>query len=182
VAPAARPRDVQVEVDADDRVEVGYVARAHGVRGELRVATHDPESTSLESAAEVWIGGERFAVDRARRVEGATLVRLEGVDDRDRAETLRGRPVEVSREALGLAEGEVLLADMIGCVAVLRDGSPYGRVVGIDVGDPQSRLVLHDGEVERLVPIVDEIVVEVDLEGARVVLDPPEGLPETPIR
>jgi 16S rRNA processing protein RimM len=166
----------------DDRVEIGYVARAHGIRGELRVVTHDPGSVVLEEADEVWLGGERFAIAAARPVEGAFLLRLEEVTDRNRAEELRGAAVEVAREALGLEEGDVLLVDLVGCEALLRDGSPFGTVVRIDVGEVQSRLVLHQGEVERLVPIVEEIVVEVDLEGRRVVLDPPEGLPETPIR
>ena len=40
-----------------DRVEIGVVARPHGVRGELRVHLHNPESTALDAAEEVWIGG-----------------------------------------------------------------------------------------------------------------------------
>jgi 16S rRNA processing protein RimM len=160
-------------------VEVGFVARAHGIRGELRVVTHDPDSTSLERAGSVLIGGQLHEVLAARRVKGATLLCVAGIDDRDAAEAMRGAAVAVARADLDLGEGEVLLADLVGCDAVLEDGRPFGRVMAIEVG-PQSRLVIHDGDVERLLPVVDAFVVEVDLPGRRVVVAPPEDLPETP--
>ena len=43
---------------------------------------------------------------------------------------------------------------------------------------PQARLVIHQGDVERQLPVADEFLVEVDLDGRRVVVEPPEGLPE----
>lgn len=160
------------------KVEIGFVARAHGVRGEVRAVPHDPDSDAFGRVSELSIGGRWFAVRRARQASGAWLLQLDQVEDRDAAAALAGAPVEARREELGLEEGEVLLAELVGCEAVLRDGTRYGTVADIDVGPGQSRLVIRDGETERLVPIVDAIVVDVSLEEGRVVLDPPEGLPE----
>lgn len=162
-----------------DRIEVGRVARAHGIRGELRVVPHDPGSGALAGAEALWIGGRCFDVARARPTRGAYLIALEGVEDRDAASALRGEPVEVERRALDLGEEDVLLVDLVGCDAVLPDGTRYGTVEDIDAGTPQSRLVVREGDIERLVPVVDEFVREVDLDAGRVVLDPPEDLPET---
>lgn len=162
-------------------IEIGYVARAHGVRGELRVVTHDPASETLADAGEVVIDGRRLAVASARAVPGAWLLALEGVADRNAAEALRGRPVEVDRAAVAVEEGEILLGDLVGCRVELPDGRPWGRVEGIEVG-PQDRLIIHDGEVERLLPFVPELVIEVDLDAGRLVADPPEDWPESPIR
>jgi 16S rRNA processing protein RimM len=162
-------------------IEIGYVARAHGVKGELRVVTHDPASETLAGAGEVVIGGRRLPVTTARAVPGAWLLALEGVPDRNAAEALRGRPVEVDRDAVAVGEGEVILADLVGCRVELADGRPWGQVEGIEVG-PQDRLVIHDGEVERLLPFAPAVVVEVDHHAGRVVVDPPEDWPESPIR
>lgn len=163
-----------------DRVEVGYVARAHGVRGELRVVLHNPASESLARVASLWLGDDAFAVDGARPTEGAWLVRLAAVTDRDRAEALKGRPVKVARLDLDLEEGEYLLADLVGCKVFLPDGAPWGEVVALEIG-PQDRLVIRDGAVERLLPAVDAFLVEVDAAAGRLVVDPPEGLPEEPV-
>jgi 16S rRNA processing protein RimM len=160
-------------------LEIGYVARPHGVRGELRVVTHDPESTTLLDVDEIEIDRVPYRVEQARQVEGAFLLRLAGVGDRNRAETLRGKRVAVDRERIPLEEGEVFLADLVGCAVVREDGSPYGTIAAIETG-VQDRLVIHDGDVERLLPLVPEFVIDVDLEQGRVVVAPPEELPESP--
>ncbi len=157
------------------------VARAHGIRGEVRVALHNPESTALEGARAIYVGEREVAVESARPVSGAYLVRLAGIGDRDRADALRGQPVAVAREALELEEEEVLLVDLIGCQVELPDGTGWGVIAAVEPG-MQDRLVIHHGEVERQLPVTDEFVIDIDLEGRRVVVDPPEGLPEDPLR
>ncbi|WP_428267482.1 ribosome maturation factor RimM [Haliangium sp.] len=161
-----------------DLIDIGYVARPHGVRGALRVVTHHPESTSLLEVDELYLGRRRYRITSARPVQGAVLVELDGLRDRTRAESLRGRAVAVARDAIELDEGELLLADLVGCAVVLPDGSAYGTIAGVEVG-PQDRLVIHDGPIERLLPLVPEFVVDIDLDAERVVVAPPEGLPES---
>lgn len=162
------------------RVEVGFVARAHGVRGELRVVLHNPDSSALERAAALYIAGERRELLATRPTRGAVLASVEGIADRDAAELLRGARVEVAREELALDDGEVLLADLIGCRAVLEDGSDWGEVVRVETG-PQDRLVIRHGEIERELPLVDELVTAIDLEAGTIEVAPPEGLPESPV-
>jgi 16S rRNA processing protein RimM len=160
-------------------LEIGYVARPHGVRGELRVVTHDPESTTLLDVDAVQIDGVLYRIEHARQVQGAFLLRLAGVGDRNRADALRGKRVAVDRELIPLEEGEVFLADLVGCAVVREDGSPYGTVAAVETG-AQDRLVIQDGDVERLLPLVPTFVIDVDLEQRRVVVAPPEDLPESP--
>jgi 16S rRNA processing protein RimM len=161
-------------------LEIGYVARPHGVRGELRVVTHDPESVTLLDVDEVQIGGVPYQVEQARQVQGAFLLRLVGVADRNQVEGLRGKRVAVDRELIPLDEGQVFLADLVGCAVVREDGSPYGVVAAVETG-AQDRLIIHDGDVERLLPLVSAFVIDVDLEAGRVVVAPPEDLPESPL-
>lgn len=161
-------------------IDVGFVARAHGIRGEICAVPHDPESTTLSEVTAVWIGGTRYAIAAARDTNKGVLLALEGVTDRTIAEGLRGQAIEVERADLDLAEGDVLLADLIGCKVQRTDGTPWGEIVGLDLG-PQVRLVIHDGGVERLLPLVDELVPGIDLDARLVTVDPPEGLPEDPV-
>ena len=111
---------------------------------------------------------------------GAYLLALDGLTDRDVAAGLRGRHIEVERDELDLDDDEVLLSDLVGCKVELPDGAPWGEIVAVELGF-QDRLVIHHDGKERLLPVVDPFVKEIDLEHARVVVDPPEGLPEDPI-
>ncbi len=163
-----------------DRLEIGGVARAHGIRGQVAIVTHDPDSTVLGTAETIYVGGVERRVLEARTTDKGWLVQLEGILTRNDAEALRGKQVEVERAALGLGADDVLLADLVGCTVVLPDGSPWGTIFEIESGF-QDRLVIHDGELERMLPLVDEFVKNVDLATRIVTVDPPEGLPTSPV-
>lgn len=163
-----------------DRIEIGGVARAHGIVGEIVIVTHDPDSALLEDLDAIWVEGTRYEIAGARHTQRGWLVALEGVTTRNQAETFRGKAVEVDREAIELEEGEFLLDDLVGCDVVLADGRPWGKVAEIELAY-QDRLVIHDNGVERLLPILPECVVSVDVAAGRIVVDPPEGIPEMPI-
>ena len=164
------------------RVEIGVVSKAHGIRGEVVAVPHDPESTVLGDLEQVWIGGVRRAVVRARAVPpGAYLLAFEGITDRDAAAALRGALIEADRDDLDLDEDEVLLTDLIGLRCLRTDGTPWGEIVAIESGAMQDRLVVHHDGVERQLPVVDAFVLGIDVEAGVVTVDPPEGLPEDPI-
>ena len=162
----------------DPRIEIGRIARAHGIHGEVVIVTHDPGSSLLDELEAVWIGEIERRVTSARHTQRGWLVQLEGVATRTAAEQLRGQAVQVDRAALALDDGELLLDDLVGCQVRLVDGTPWGTVHAVDAG-LQDRLVIHDGEIERLLPLVDEFVTDIDLDAGVVTVDPPEGLPES---
>ena len=161
----------------DPRVEIGRIARVHGIRGEVVIATHDPGSELLDRPPTLWIGGVPREVVRARSTPRGWLVQLAGVATRNDAEALRGQAVEVDRAALELGEDDILLDDLIGCRVQRVDGTPWGTIAAVE-GGMQDRLVIHDGDIERQLPLVDEFVTDIDLEAGVVTVDPPEGLPE----
>lgn len=160
-----------------ERVEIGVVARPHGVRGELRIHLYNPESTAFDVVDEIFVGDTCYALTSARTVKGGALVRLDKVDSRNLAEALLGKPVMVLRDSLELDEDDVLLDELIGCQVELEDGTSYGEIAAVHTG-VQDRLVIHDGNLERYLPLVDVFVLKVDRKARRVVVAPPEDLPE----
>jgi 16S rRNA processing protein RimM len=160
----------------DPRIEIGRLTRAHGIRGEVVIVTHDAESDVLEAAPTVWVGGVERRIAEARNTHRGWLILFEGIATRNDAETLRGQTVEVDRTALELDDDDVLLDDLVGCQVRLPDGTPWGTIHEIQ-GGLQDLLVIHDGDLERLLPLVDEFVADIDLEAGVVTVDPPDGLP-----
>ncbi len=157
-------------------VDVGFVLRAHGVRGVVRVrATGD-----LSNVDSVYIGDDSFAVRHAARDKEDWLVTLEGVGDRDAAEALKGRPVRLPRAAVPVGDDELLVADLVGCTVYDVAGTALGEVTGsfdsgahevLEVRAPRER-----GGHEFMLPFVSPIVIDVDLAARRIVCDPPPGL------
>jgi len=164
-------------------LEVGYVARVHGLKGELAVRTFDPDSEALMSVRRVVLrlrsGEEREAsLEGARRATDATLVSLAGVTSRSAADELRGATVLVHREDLPPpAEGEWFQGDLVGLEARTPEGTPLGKVTEVWNTGPVPVLVLEGAGPEPLmVPFVDEFVPEVDVRAGVLVVRPPEML------
>ena len=155
-----------------DLLAVGRVARAHGVRGRVLVAPYNPESEALTRIRRLWVGGQEFEVERAERVHLGYLVALRGVPDRDRAEALRGKEVQVERAELPpLGADEMYAVDLIGFEVSDPDGTVRGVVEDVEEAGPQDLLRLRGG---ALVPLA--LVKEVQAEARRIVVDVPEGL------
>jgi 16S rRNA processing protein RimM len=161
----------------DPRIEIGRIARVHGIRGEVVIATHDRESLVLEELPTLWVGGVERKVLRARNTHRGWLVQLESIATRNDAEALRGQVIEIDRASLDLDDDDVLLDDLVGCRVVRVDGTPWGTVAAVE-GGLQDRLVIHDGDIERQLPLVDAFVTGIDLEAGVITVDPPDGLPE----
>ncbi len=170
----------------DDRIEIGGIARAHGIRGEVVVITHDPDSTILNDVDAIFVRDRRYVIKAARGTHRGWLVALEGLATRNDAELLKGAAISVHRDEIPLDEGQGILDDLVGCTVVLQDGTSWGQITEIDVGF-QDRLIIvqttpgSDMAIERMLPLVDQFIVNVDLVAGVVTIDPPDGIPQNPV-
>ena len=151
---------------------------AHGVRGIVRVKSHtaNPDDLTAYGALSDASGTQRFAATVTGHVKGLVLARIEGVDDRDAAEALRGTELHVPRAALPPTEGEDYYhADLLGLRAESEDGTALGRVSAVhDHGaGPFVEIQPPDGP-STLVPFTREHVPAIDIEGGRMVVAAPE--------
>ncbi len=166
-------------------VEVGRVAKPHGVEGKIRVKTHsgDPSALLNVRTVRLSLGGPRgarrvgdFGVRAARPQGGFAVLSLDGIDSPESAREWAGATVSVFRTDLPLpAEDEYYWADLIGCEAVDAAGKPIGDIVSLEEGPAHDWLVIRREDGESLLPMVSAFIREVDLPGRRVVVAPPEG-------
>jgi 16S rRNA processing protein RimM len=178
-------------VNADEAVVVARIGKPHGLRGEVTVQLHtdDPEArfpvgATLATQATAGTGVPRALTIRSTRVhQGVWLLGFDEIPDRTGAESLRGTRLVV--DAAEVARGEDddsegwYEEELQGLAVVTRDGTRLGQVSALEVGTAQDLLVVTlDAGGDAYLPFVEAIVPEVDLEGGRVVVDPPEGLLE----
>ena len=162
------------------RVCVGIVAGAHGVQGAVRVKsfTADPEDIARYGPLEDETGGQRWSLRIIGSAKGVVIARLAGLNDRDRAESLRGLRLYLPRAALPpTADEEYYHADLIGLAAALTDGTALGHVSAVhDFGAGDTLEIARPKGPPAMVPFTRAIVPVVDLAAGRLVLDPPPGL------
>ncbi|MFO1408612.1 MAG: ribosome maturation factor RimM [Steroidobacteraceae bacterium] len=156
-------------------VQLGRIGAPFGVQGWVKVTsyTEPPEGIAGYRSWNVVRAGvaHRRVVLDWKRAGRAVAVRLEGIDSRDQAAALTGSEVEVDRDELPPAgPGEVYWHDLIGLEAANREGAPLGRVDSV-MELPAHPVLVLSGERERLVPLVRERLVAVDLAAGRVTLD-----------
>ncbi|MBT1170928.1 MULTISPECIES: ribosome maturation factor RimM [Bifidobacterium] len=185
-------------------LRVARIGRAQGLKGEVtvRVFTDDPEWRFEPGSVLYEDDGEtEYIIEKSRTMKDRWILKFEGTDDRNAAEALNG--VELYGEADDpdemLEADEWYPKDLIGLEARLASdnglGLPAGQVVGkvVDVLDSPAQSLLKIRLVEpvvtgqnakgedvvektALVPFVEELVPDIDLEEEYLTLDPPGGL------
>ncbi len=127
-------------------------------------------------ASVVHTDGRVLTVETNRGHGQRLLIKFEGIDSRADAERCRGTLYIDSNELRRLEADEYWPHELAGCSVVDLSGAPVGTVVRVVPGAAQDLLAIDAAAGERLVPIVKDIVVGVDLGDRRVTIDPPEGL------
>jgi 16S rRNA processing protein RimM len=168
-----------------DLVVVGRVRRAHGVLGVLVVEplTASPEVVFAPGRQLIagTLKGEAASPERVLRIEmaepfqGGFRVQFSGIAGRDEADRWRDRYVLAPRAELPEPdENEIYLYDLVGLTVEGQDGAVIGRVEAYY--ELPHDVMIEVARTSGSVLIPYRFVSSVDLEGKRLVVEPPEGL------
>lgn len=162
--------------DTSNRICVGAIGGAFGVRGEVRLKSFCATAEDIATYGPLWTedGGRSFSVRLTRPVTGGLGARLSGIDSKEQADAFKGLTLWADRSALpSLPDDEFYHADLIGLTVVDPGGTELGRVRAIyDHGAGDILEIAGAGGV-LLVPFTRAAVPTVDLAARRVVADPP---------
>jgi 16S rRNA processing protein RimM len=165
-----------------DLVPLGRVAGVHGLKGMIRVGISgragdlDPET--FKALGEVLVGGERFVVRKASQGRKHVLLGLKGLETREQGETLVGREVQgESGRFPALPPGEYYWFQVLGLPVIhAGNGAVLGHLAEIWPTGAHDVYVVRQGTREILLPAVEEVIQEIDLQEGCLKVWPPEGL------
>lgn len=146
------------------------------MRGEVRIKsfTADPRALGRYGPVEDETGKRSFKLRVRGETKGLVIARLDGVADRNQAEALKGLRLYVPRERLPKPKrGEWYVADLIGLAVERPDGTPFGRVKAVHDFGAGDVLEIERETGTEFLPFTRRVVPEVDMEGGRLVIDPP---------
>lgn len=165
-----------------DRVCVGAIAGAFGVRGEVRLKSFCAEAEAIATYAPLFTedGMRRFDVTLRGAIPNGLAARLSGIGNREEAEALRGTRLYADREKLpSLTDDEFYHADLIGLEVLDTGGTLIGKVSAVlNHGAGDLLEIQRKGAPGVLMPFTRAAVPTVDLASGRIIADPPEGLLE----
>lgn len=176
--------------DHAERVCIGVVTGAHGVRGQVRIRSFTSDPMDLTAYGQVTdaAGTRLFVISVISAVKDSLLAHIDGIQDRDQAQALRGTELYVARDALPAPEEEEYYhADLIGLIVENSDGEQLGRVAAVhNFGAGDVLEIAPPQGASELVLFTKEAFPEVDLTQGRLVLCRPatvvaqKGNPEDP--
>ena len=159
--------------DASALISIATVARAHGVRGAVRVHCDPTHVPFFRTLPQVSIGGKPHRITQVRGTDDNPILDFEGIESRNDSESIRGLTIDISPELLPeRAEDEFLVAELQGCDVHDLDGKSIGTVTKVRILPANDVLdvLLHDG-VEVLVPFFKHAVPVVDADARMLTID-----------
>jgi 16S rRNA processing protein RimM len=158
---------------------VGRIVRPFGLRGELKAEVLTAHPEQLGRLRTVYLGpqAEPWAIEGVRVRRRAVYLKLSGCDDHTAAEALRGALLQIALEdAVPLEEDEYYEHQIVGMTVVEEDGTPLGKVTEIISTGANDVYVVVGPDGELLLPAIESVILEIDLEADRMVVHVMEGL------
>ncbi|QTX04475.1 ribosome maturation factor RimM [Agromyces archimandritae] len=167
------------------QLRVGRLTKAHGLKGALKLElyTDDPERRFVPGAvfslqvpeSSPW-HGKHLTFRELRWYNQQPVGFFEGVDDRTAAESLVKAILWVDHVDEEPAEPDAWYDHQLIGLDVVRDGTKIGSVVSVEHLPAQDLLIVKHAGREVMVPFVNALVPEVDIETGTVTVTPPPGL------
>ncbi|MEE0930894.1 MAG: ribosome maturation factor RimM [Acutalibacteraceae bacterium] len=160
-------------------LEIGKIVGTHGLKGELRV---DPWCDSPQFLCEfktlyLTKGATKLEV-KSRPHKNIAIVKVKGVDTIEDADKLRNKILYMNRDDARLAEDEYFIQDLMGMeITDVDNGKIYGILTDVfKTGANDVYQVTDDNKKDYLIPVIDEVVINISLDENKVYIKPLKGI------
>ena len=176
---------VSLESQKQKTVKVGWVQRAHGIRGEIYIRLYNPQPDWLDKLKNFTLtaplgGSLEYPVGRARPHKEGLIISCPDIPDRCQAESLKGYSVEIPRNYLvaNKSEGEMYLSEILSFEVVVKGYGIIGKVEGFTGHKAQDMLIVKGPKYTYEIPFVDEYLIKTCFKDSQLYMELPEGLLE----
>ncbi len=155
-------------------IECGKIINTHGCRGALKIEPWCNCAEDFIDLEHLYIkkqnAYERYDVTKASIFKQFVILELKEIDDMDKAIALKNTVLYANRDDFNLEDGEYFIIDIIGLDVIdYANGKVYGKVSDIINRGASDIYVVETPNGERMIPAVDEFIVEIDIEKGVIV-------------
>ena len=163
-------------------LEVGKNVNTSGIKGLLKVSPLTDDITRFEDLETIYIQKAKelieFKIQDVKYNKNMVLLKLEGIDDITEAEKYKNCYIKINREdAVELEEDSYFIVDIIGSEVFTEEGEDLGKVVDVlQTGSNDVYTVKTLDGKEILLPAIEDVIKNVDIENKKIVIHLMEGL------
>ncbi len=164
-----------------DYFEIGLINSTHALKGELKVRNYSNSQKRFEELKSILIkNGDEYVsydIEKVRYQNDVVLLKLQGVDTIEQAETLKGKSIYIERkDAPKLNDDEYYVADLIGS-KVYEGDTLLGELSDVfTAGAADVYVIKNKGKEDLLLPALKSVILETDVENKIIKVAVPEGL------
>lgn len=158
-------------MNRNSKIEIGVVAKPQGIKGELKIRLFADDFASVKNIKKVEINSVEYAVASFRSAGGEeAILKLDGIDDRNFAETLRMKEVYAERSEISVKKGNYFISDVLGCKLMLSSGKEIGEITEIVSGNVDY-YYLSTAEGKAVFPMLKILNPIYDIDGGTVTVN-----------
>ena len=163
-----------------DLFTIGQIVAPHGVRGDVRIYPDTDFPKRFLKMKYGYINGKKYEVESARLHKRVVLMKFVGVDDRNAAELLVKKDLQVPREDLvPLQKGQHYIYDILVSAVYDLQGHELGKLTDVlRTGSNDVYVVTADDGKETLLAAIPDVIKSIDEGEKKIVVDPPEWVDE----
>ena len=155
----------------EEKLTIATVLKPQGIRGEVKIKVFLDDGEDIKSFKRVFVGGEEYALLSVRAQGEFAYVALRGIADRNAAELLRNKDIEVYRSELPEPpEGRYYIADLTGCEVVTAAGEVIGEVISVTPAKTDI-YTLQTPKGELSFAAADGVIESVDVQNKKIIVN-----------
>ncbi len=161
-----------------EKIKIGKIVNTVGLKGEVKVYNYSDSIEIYETIESIYVEDRLTVIENVRAQKNMVILKLEGADDRNAAEALRGRELYITEDDLPeLPEGQYYVRDLIGMSVAEEDGNLLGHVTDVLQNTAQDIFEVESENGKKLlIPKVDQFVLDIDAEKREITVRLIEGM------
>jgi len=166
----------------EEYLVIGQIVNTNGLKGTLKVKPLTDDITRFEDLETVYIEKAKelieFRIQEVKYSKNMVLLKLEGIDNIEEAEKYKNFYLKINREdAVELEEDSYFIVDIIGCEVYTESQELLGKVVDVfPTGSNDVYTIKNSEGKEILIPAIEDVIKDVDIENKKIVIHLMEGL------
>ena len=165
-----------------ERLEVGQIVNTFGIKGFVKIYPYVNDIKRFDDLKTVYIKLKKqeikLEIEEVKYQKNMVLIKFKGIETIEQAEKLRNAYIEIARDdAIDLEEGEYFIADLLGLEVYTDTGEKLGILEDIyNTGSSDIYVVKNNLGKQFLLPYIDEVVKNIDLENGKIIVHLIDGL------
>lgn len=153
-------------------IELGYITKPQGIKGEFRLRPNTTDGKLLKSLTSVIINEKEHIVKNVTLREGFIILYVEGINDRNQVELMRNLKVYYEGEEESLEEGEYFIDDLIDAEVISENRNMLlGKLIAINKYGAADVYTVKCEKGEFMFPFARNVITKVDLQNKKIYVD-----------